>query len=133
VSRYVDWRSARPGLWLTAAFAAEVATYASAAERSAAVMPWLLLDLWLVHRIWRGGATALAWFLALQTLGLVLFGTVLVMASWEGGPETAAGPGTVALLALSVWCLLAPALSRHVSAASRRRKCQRSDVAVSGS
>jgi hypothetical protein len=116
-----------------AALAASTATYVSAAERSVAVMPWLLLDLWLAHRIWRGGATALAWFLALQTIGLVLFGTVLVTSWWEGGPETTAGPGTVALYALSVWCLLAPALSRHVSTASLRRTRRSGPATVSGS
>jgi hypothetical protein len=118
-----------------AALAASTATYASAVERSAAVMPWLLLDLWLAHRVWRGGATALAWFVALQTLGMVLFGTVLVTAWWESSPTTAACPGTVVLYALSVWCLLAPALSRHVSAASgsRRRTRRSGAAAVSGS
>jgi len=82
------------------------------------------------HRVWRGGATALAGFLALQTLGLVLFGTIVVTAWWQGTPETTAGPGTVALHALSIWCLLSPALSRHVRTVSGARS---GAGAVSGS
>ncbi len=84
-------------------------------ERSAAVMLWMLLDLWLAFRIWRGGATALAWFRGLQILGVVLIGTVLVAARWAENLGTGAGPEMVVFLAVSAWCLLAPALSRHVA------------------
>ena len=114
VSSYIDWRSARPGRWLVAALAASVATYATAPVRSGGVPLWILLDLWLAHRIWRGGAIALAWFQGLQILGVVLFGTVLFATRWVD-LATGAGPHTVLLFALSAWCLTASALSRHVA------------------
>jgi hypothetical protein len=78
-------------------------------------MLWLLLDLWLAHRIWHSGATALAWFRGLQILGVVLFGTVLVATRWVEDLGTGAAPDTVLLFAVSAWCLLAPALSRHTA------------------
>lgn len=118
MTAYSAWRSARPGLWLGAALAADLAIYATAA-RGGSVMPWLLLDLWLVFRIWKRGATALAIFRFLQALGVTLFGLVLVLARWDHHVGTAATPGTVALFALSTWCLLAPALSLHVAAGRR--------------
>ena len=116
VKKYVDWRAARPGLWLIAALVATVATYMTAADRSTSVLPWLLLDLWLARRVWRGGATALAWFRFLQLLGVFLFGYVLIAAQFSSNLESTAGLGTVMLFALASWCLLAPALSRHVAA-----------------
>ena len=75
MSRYIDWRSARPGRWLVAALAASVATYVTAPVRSGGVLLWILLDQWLAYRIWRGGTIALAWFRGLQICGVVLFGT----------------------------------------------------------
>jgi hypothetical protein len=126
MTTYSAWRSARPGLWLGAALAAELAVYATAA-RDASVMPWLLLDLWLVFRIWKRGATSLAIFRFLQALGVTLFGLVLVLARWDHHVETAATPGTVALFAVSTWCLLAPALSLHVAEGRRMRAATAQD------
>ncbi|MGH3506707.1 MAG: hypothetical protein ACRDO2_05840 [Nocardioidaceae bacterium] len=119
MSKYAMWRTDRPGLWLAAALLAAVATYTTASDRSVAVVPWLLLDLWLARRIWHGGATALAWFRGLQWSGAILFGTVLVAERWDSSIVTKAGPGTVLVFALSGWCLMAPALTRHVSARAR--------------
>ncbi len=115
VRNYVAWRDARPGRWLVAGLAAAVAAYATAADRSAPVLPWLLLDLWLAHRIWKGGATALAWFRGLQGFALFSFGAVWVSGLWDGYVGTTAGPGPILMWGVSVWCLMSPALSRHVA------------------
>ncbi|HSE70330.1 MAG TPA: hypothetical protein VLA97_06195 [Nocardioidaceae bacterium] len=117
---YSSWRGARPGWWLVAGLVAALAVYTTAAERSAPVSFWPLIDLWLAHRVWRGGATALAWFRGLQGAGAVIFGVVLVLDVWSGGFVATTGPGTAALYALSAWCLMAPALTQHVAASSAR-------------
>lgn len=117
---YSAWRASQPGLWLFAALAAEIATYSTASGRSVAVMPWLLLDLWLALRIWRHGAIALAVFRFLQVLAVTLFGLVLVLSHWGDHIGTTTGPGTAVLWALSTWCLFAPALSLHVGGVRQR-------------
>ncbi len=117
VKTYAAWRAARPGHWLAAALAADVATYATAGDRSAAVLPWLVLDLWLAYRIWNGGATALAWFRGLQLAAVFIFGVALALAQLGERFSTTAGPGALVLCAVVAWCLMATALSEHVAAA----------------
>lgn len=114
--QYSALRAARPGLWLLAALVTDLVTYTSAHARSTAVLPWLLLDLWLTYRTWRGGGTALAWFRGLQLLGVTLLGLALASAAFDTGIETATGPVTVVLYAVSLWCLMSPALTEHVTA-----------------
>ena len=79
------------------------------------MLPWIVLDLWLALRIWKRGSIALGLFRFLQALGTSIFGLVLIVSQWDDQVATTAGPGTVALWALSTWCLFAPALSRHVA------------------
>lgn len=110
-----NWRQQRPGVWLGAGLVASLLTYASATDRVSGTPLWVALDLWLAHRIWKRGATALAWFRGLQTFGLVLFATAVVLARWQDNVGTGATVGTVLLYALSLWSLTAPALSDHVA------------------
>jgi len=112
MERYLRWRNSHPGWWLTVALGAEAATYLSGARPEA--MPWLMVDLWLAHRIWRGGPTALLWCRVLQTLGASLFGIVIVLSLLAGDLGRNASPGVFALYAVSAWCLMSPALLRHV-------------------
>jgi hypothetical protein len=111
MDRYRTWRTGNPGGWLAAALLADLLTYVGA-DRSG-VLPWLLLDLWLTYRVWRGGSVALFWFGVMQTLGACLFGLTLVLAAVDGSVSTAATPATVVCFAVSAWCLKAPALRRH--------------------
>jgi hypothetical protein len=114
VTRYSVARKSNPEGWLAVAIVADVGAYWAASQVSGLLF-WLALDLWLTYRIWRGGATALMWFRFLQLLGVVLHGSVLLFSQWEDSIDTGANPGTVVLLAISLWCLMAPALSQHVN------------------
>src|SRR3954447_20247405 len=89
------------------------------------VAPWLLFDIWLAHRIWRGGLFALTTFRVLQTIGACLFGLVLVLELIS--PEVVTGPRPIVtlLFTVSAWCLMAPALQRHVDARHWRLVLQR--------
>jgi hypothetical protein len=115
MSTYSAWRDSRPDLWLAVALVAQVATYATAAQRPTVVLPWLLLDLWLAFRIWKRGPVALACLRFLQVLATTLSGLALALSPWDDSLDTTVGPGTVALWAVSAWCLFAPALSVHTS------------------
>lgn len=109
MERYRISRCSRPGRWLVAALAADFTTYVFAGGRTQGVILWVLLDLWLAHRIWNGGPIALTVFRFLQTLGAALFGVVLTF----GGPlnmQAAASPMVVVLYVVSAWCLFAQAL-----------------------
>ncbi|MFL6135746.1 MAG: hypothetical protein ACJ72A_23280 [Nocardioidaceae bacterium] len=74
---YLRLRLASPGGWLIAGLLADLASYLTDARPG--VVPWLLFDIWLAHRIWRGGLFALTTFRVLQTIGACLFGLVLVL------------------------------------------------------
>jgi hypothetical protein len=113
MTRYSTARKSTPEGWLAVAIVADVGAYWAASQVSGLVF-WLALDLWLTYRIWRGGATALASFKFLQLLGVVLHGSVLLFSLWEDSIGTGANQGTVVLFAISLWCLMAPALSQHV-------------------
>ena len=130
MERFVRWRNAHPGHWLTVALGAEAATLMSDARPD--VMPWLLVDLWLAHRIWRGGPTALLWFRVMQTLAASLFGIVVVMSVLTGDVGRNAHPGVFALYAISAWCLMSPALLSHVHAVRDARLGARRDAAPAG-
>ena len=106
-----------------AALVADLARYLT--EARAGVLLWLVLDLWLAHRIWRGGLLALTTFRVLQTIGACLFGLVLVPKMFSPEAVTAPGPAVAVLFALSAWCLMAPALQRHVDARHWRLVLQR--------
>ena len=67
VDSYRRWRLASPGGWLVAALLADLANYLT--DSRSGVVPWLLFDMWLAHRIWRGGLFALTTFRVLQTIG----------------------------------------------------------------
>ena len=99
--------------WLAVALVADLGTYWASSQVSGLLF-WLALDLWLTYRIWRGGATALAWFKFLQLFGVIVHGTALLTSQWEDSIGTGANLGTVALLTISFWSLMAPALSLHV-------------------
>ena len=113
-----SWRQQRPGVWLGAALAADLLAYTSTADLPPGTPLWVALDLWLAYRIWKHGPVALALFRGLQTCGLILFGTVVILARWQHNIETGATAGTVLLYAVSLWSLMAPALSDHVAASS---------------
>lgn len=106
-------RLTHPLTWLLAALTADLASYSAASDLSAPGF-WIALDLFLTYRIYRGGATALAWFRFLLALGTLLPGIFLVLSHLSSSFETGGTPLTVALLLVSLWCLAAPALTRHV-------------------
>jgi hypothetical protein len=130
MERYLRWRNAYPGQWLAAALVADVATLMTDA-RTSSVLPWLLVDVWLTYRIWRGGPVALLWFRVLQTLGACLFGIVLAMSLVTGEAGRNAHPELVALYAISAWCLMAPALLRHAHRRRDRRLRRQLEPALS--
>lgn len=121
MEQYLSWRNAHAGGWLAAALVTDVATFLTDAQTSSA-LPWLLIDIWLTYRIWRGGPVALLWFRVLQTLGACLFGIVLLMSLVGGSVGRNAHPELVALYAISAWCLMAPPLLRHAHLARERRR-----------
>ena len=125
MDRYLRWRDAHPGRWLAVALAAEAATFVGDSRPD--VMPWLLVDLWLAHRIWRGGPAALLWCRVLQTLAASLFGIVVVMSLVAGDVTRDAHPGAFVLYAVSAWCLMAPGLHRHAHVSRHRRMLARPD------
>ena len=127
-----DWRQRRPGVWLGAALVADLLVFAVSADLSFGTLPWVALDIWLAHRIWKRGATALAWFRGLQMLGLVLFAAAVALARWQDNVGTDATVGTVLLQGLSLWCLMAPALSDHVASPSGVIPERREDGDLSG-
>jgi cobalamin biosynthesis protein CobD/CbiB len=101
-------------VWLLLALAADLLTYATLERPSGAVL-WMGLSAWLAHRIWKGGTTALVVYQGLQMFALVVFATVLLSAQLDQSAATNVTPATVALYALSVWCLMSDALSQHVA------------------
>jgi hypothetical protein len=123
VGCYRRWRLASSGGWLIAGLLADLASYLTDARPG--VVPWLLFDIWLAHRIWRGGLFALTTFRVAQTIGACLFGLVLVLELIS--PEVVTGPGPMAtlLFTVSAWCLMAPSLHRHVDARHWRLVLQR--------
>src|SRR4051812_33476513 len=114
VDWYLRWRLASPGGWLIAALLADLASYLTDARPG--VVPWLLFDIWLAHRVWRGGLFALTTFRVAQTSGACLFGLVLVLELISPGVVSGPGPAVTLLFTLSAWCLMAPSLHRHVYA-----------------
>lgn len=131
--KYSDLRSERPGVWLSLALAVDLLTYATGADAFSGTWLWVALSVWLAHRIWRGGATALAWYRGLQTFCLCLFAIAFVAARLDDAISTGATASTLVLYGLSVWFLLAPALSRHVDAAADSASAMRTAVeATSG-
>jgi hypothetical protein len=111
VDWYLRWRLASPGGWLIAAFVADLASYLTDARSG--VVPWLLFDMWLAHRIWRGGLLALTSFRVLQTIGACLFGIVVVLELVSPGVVTEPGPAVALFFTVSAWCLMAPFLHGH--------------------
>jgi len=81
--------------------------------------------MWLARRIWRGGVFALTTFRVLQTIGACLFGLVLVLELISPGVVTGPEPAVALLFTVSAWCLMAPALQRHVYARHWRLALQR--------
>lgn len=111
-------RHQRPGLWLSLALAADLLAFTTGAAATPGTFLWVGLSLWLAHRTWQGGATALACYRVLQWSGVCLFSMALVVAHWDNSVTTEVTIVTVLLYAVSVWCLMAPALSNHVDAQS---------------
>jgi len=114
VRDYLAVRSARPGLWLSAALAATLLTY-TAVAREESWQGWLLIDLVLAYRVWRRGRVALRIFRFLQAFGTAVYGLLIGAALvGRGGLTGVNSPWLLAPYAIALWCLFAPAISMHV-------------------
>lgn len=71
MARHRRRRLASPAEWLIAGLFADLASYLT--DALSGVVPWLSFDLWLAHRIWRGGLFALTTLRVLQAIGACLF------------------------------------------------------------
>ncbi len=120
-----------PGRWLGVALVADLLSYTTVDHGpGAGTLWWVALDLWLAYRVWRHGSTALAVFRGFQLFGLIAFGVVVALSPWQDNLATDATLATVGLYAVSVWALMAPALSGHVTATRRPRGAPEDSVAV---
>jgi hypothetical protein len=125
----------RPGRWLLAALSFDLAMYATSTREypeGMSVTPWVLLDLFLFWRIWRGGTKARTVLIFLTLLAVVL-GVFAVV----GGLFTDAiiDPGLVSVLCSlgSLLCLLVPALDPQERPFARNSSGMRVDpVRASG-
>jgi len=112
---FASARRSHPERWLFAAVVFDLASYRTASGTLGfGVWFWVLSDLWLTRRIWKGGHTARTVFWLLQMVTACFGAVALAMEPFVSNFSTGATPLSVALLAVSAWCLSAPALERHV-------------------
>lgn len=89
--------------------------YTTVPRAEGSMLLWAILDCWLSYRVWRGGSTALAWLRGLQIFSLVVYGCVALLEVLGTNFGTDATIWTALLVAVSLWCFMAPAITRHVS------------------